>query len=254
MSSLVLRNMIRSVCDDGTSPIDTLETMLSPFQVDAQDVVNCIGHIHWDQRLKATSPVGFIQDDLQRIRADASKEDDPQMFKVWLLYAATAISHLWCRQITPRPLLHGPPCDFCAFELPNKPVPWVWLNIEKLHSNLEVMEYHADMPWVKIVLERETRMGALATLELGFFEPKSDANVPTAAAALLEIVIDESLMPTNVESKMDFEGPMDPEMTNFMIVFSRGNAFEYLKTVLVNPKSHYVLEYPVSLHQTHVDK
>lgn len=253
----ILRNMLRAAFDDMTNPIQTLDAMLAPYTLSKKDALSIVETIVWSKAYLTKKgghhPLSDVLKDIQAWKGEKATrnddDDDDEIHKAKFLYMATAIPHVWCRNVKPVALIDLNGCDFCAFEGPNRPVPWVWFNVNA-HQGLDVVEYNARIPWIKLEVERTTKMGPLQTLELEYFKPETQkgVSVPSAAASKLVVSIDETCFLVSVQSEMDYEGPLDVEMPNYMILFTEGSLMRLSIVYLVNPRTHAVIEYPISVH------
>jgi len=222
-------------------PTETLALLLDPYYITYDQLQCLISIVFWPGRLFCLNlrhPAYLTAQRLEKYReCDVLTKTD--VLKKYFICVATMISHLWYTKyctIKQKYFLHK--SLFCAaYEYADSAVPFVWFSFDA-HGLPTVLKHHPNMPPIEMEILRSTKVGALNTLVMRFFE--KDTCIKQGYSNLLIQVFNGTF--TGIQSVKE-----NQQLSNYMIILSE--ELMLVRCILVSPSTDQLWNMPVILHQ-----
>ena len=233
LDKATLKNLLQET-HKSEHPINTLTSILAYYDVTLEQLQNVCGTLFYAHQVSGDNkhPLKDIVQDILNIQRQDTKIS-PQAYKIQLVYAATSIPHMWCKEMASVVILDPKESIILPYSHGNITVPFVWIHFNKQCSP-NVVQSSRDAPTLKVDL-------------FMYDEPPSSTtfvadNELTISNMLIRIGLTEAIATSN-----EIKSSNTPD---YLLVLTRGNAFYRLaNVVLVQPQENKTTKYPTCLHK-----
>lgn len=236
----VLGNLLRETYKSN-HPTHTLASVLSFYDVTLEQMQNMCGSLYRGNCLEKEHPLTLIvQDILDLLNPNNNRDISPEAYKINLVYVATSIPHLWCKEVTPVVMLDPEKTLFFPYARVNVPVEYVWIHFQNKTHMSDVIQMSDNAPLVSANMLVYDDKPTRKIFSLSQQRYKEESNV------IIRIGATETVVSCNEDEDM-----VPPSrVSDYMVLITRGNAFYRLaEAVLVKPSENTTLRYPLCLHK-----
>lgn len=236
LDGVTLKNLLRETYKSD-HPINSITSILSYYDVTLEQLQSVCGSLfHAHQAVEDGHPLKSIVQDILDI-LNPNTKTSPQAYKIDLVYVATSITHIWCKEFTPVVMLDPKESTILSYSSGNTPVGFVWLHFNKKGMPV-VLQHSPDAPSLYVDLFMYTDVPEVISFSNEAGTQTSNISIQTEATGII-VTSNESddMVPISYTS-------------DYVIVITRGNAFYRLSDViLVQPSENKTTKYPASLHK-----